>query len=647
MPTAFEESGNADRKEIELSVIRHDLRTPVNHIIGYSELLLEEARENLKEDLRRIHSGGSELLALINDYFDEATFDSSKVGEDSTLLKLRTPVTQIVGYCDLLLEEANDSGTTDILNDLKRVHKAATEWLEMMESTLFPLARGELFITTKHDHNGPNPAATAATTQSFSLEHQGSILWITDQQDLPTDLDRMLNSRGHTLEKASSINEAISVLRDKPMDLILLSAPLEDGSPDRFLDQLAENANWRTIAVIMVAPLEQIDIATKSIKFGADGFLSVPFDETQTLRLINRLLTEKILRDRTTSLTGKILVVDDDENNRDVLAKRLRRTGHDVTTSASAEHAINLLNEAEFDVVLLDMIMPGMNGDEALAQMKHSRRLHKIPVIMISGLDQMDGIVRCIEMGAEDYLPKPFDPILLKARINAALEKKQLRDQETIHLVEIETEKARSENLLLNILPGPVATRLKDGEQVIADNFDSVSVLFADLVGFTTFSKQSSPKNLVILLNRIFTGFDEAAEMFDMEKIKTIGDAYMAAAGLPQPNETHAQSSVLFGKEMLRRLAKVRDETGVQLDMRIGIHSGPVTAGIIGKNKFIYDLWGDTVNVASRMESQGEPGRIQITNVTADMLDDEFPLEERGQLNVKGRGLMTTFLISN
>ena len=154
MPTAFEESGNADRKEIELSVIRHDLRTPVNHIIGYSELLLEEARENLKEDLRRIHSGGSELLALINDYFDEATFDSSKVGEDSTLLKLRTPVTQIVGYCDLLLEEANDSGTTDILNDLKRVHKAATEWLEMMESTLFPLARGELFITTKHDHNG-------------------------------------------------------------------------------------------------------------------------------------------------------------------------------------------------------------------------------------------------------------------------------------------------------------------------------------------------------------------------------------------------------------------------------------------------------------------------------------------------------------
>lgn len=643
MPIASENSSNHPRKEVELASIRHDLRTPVNHIIGYSELLLEESRESLGEDLNRIHSGGRELLALINDYFDDESFDPNRVREDSTLLKLRTPVTQIIGYCELLLEEAEDAGTTEVLDDLKRVHKAAADWLKMMELTLFPLAKGELVVKADHTRKTSTPIATVQ--KSNTPDFKGNLLWIKEGSESLDELTEIVQSRGHQLNHVLSIQDALDWLNENIVDLILLTATPKDGLPDHFISLLAENVAWRTIPVIMVAPLEKIDIATKSIKTGADGFLSIPFDRDQTLRLINRQLTEKFLRDRTTNLTGRILVVDDDENNRDMLTKRLQRSGHDVESTASAEHALQLLHEKAFDVILLDMIMPRMNGDEALAQIKHNRRLQKLPVIMISGLDQMDGIVRCIEMGAEDYLPKPFDPVLLKARINAALEKKQLRDQETIHLEEIQTEKARSENLLLNILPAPVATRLKGGEQVIADNFDSVSVLFADLVGFTSYSKQTDPKDLVQMLNRIFTEFDEASETYGMEKIKTIGDAYMAAAGLPKPSDDHAQSAILLGKEMLKRLADVRNETGIQLNMRVGIHSGPVTAGIIGKNKFIYDLWGDTVNVASRMESQGEPGRIQITEATAQLLNNTFPLEERGQLNVKGRGLMTTFLV--
>ena len=630
-------------REIELSAIRHDLRTPVNHIIGYSELLLEEAGEGLGEDLQRIHSGGRELLSVINEFFDDATFDLNKVREDATLLKLRTPVTQIIGYCELLFEEASDRATKEILDDLNRVLTAASEWLNMMESTLFPMAKGELSIVTKHKK--PKPGPLTATPFPKQAELTGRLLLIMDPGEFTDELRDLTQSGGHQLDSVPSIEEALERMKHGPVDLILLAASPHTEGAQQLVDSLAANTKWRSVPVIIVAPLEQIDLATRSIKAGADGFLSIPFHREQTLRLINRQLTEKRLRDRTAALTGRILVVDDDENNRDVLSKRLKRSGHEVTTTTSAETAISLLLEREFDLLLLDMIMAGMNGDEALAQIKSDKRLQNLPVIMISGLDQMDDIVRCIEMGAEDYLPKPFDATLLKARIHAALEKKRLRDQEAIHLEEIEIEKARSENLLLNILPVPIANRLKEGEQVIADHFPSVSVLFSDLVGFTQFSTQIPPQELVILLNRIFTEFDEAAATLGIEKIKTIGDAYMAAAGLPRPSDHHARSAVLLGKAMLRCLATLRDETGLNLAIRVGIHSGPATAGIIGKNKFIYDLWGDTVNVASRMESHGEPGWIQITDTTAALLGQAFQLKERGPLPVKGKGMIKTFLI--
>ena len=185
----------------------------------------------------------------------------------------------------------------------------------------------------------------------------------------------------------------------------------------------------------------------------------------------------------------------------------------------------------------------------------------------------------------------------------------------------------------------------KSGYDIIADNHKSVSVLFSDLVGFTTFSKNIEPRDLVILLNKIFTEFDEAVKELKMEKIKTIGDAYMAVSGLPKQNRNHAYNAVLLGNEMLIRLDKIRKKTGLNFKMRVGIHSGPVTAGIIGKNKFIYDLWGDTVNVASRMESQGVPDRVQITGETAELLNGAFSLEKKKNLNVKGRGPMSTFLV--
>jgi adenylate cyclase len=342
---------------------------------------------------------------------------------------------------------------------------------------------------------------------------------------------------------------------------------------------------------------------------------------------------------------GSVLVVDDNEVNRDLLARRLQRQGHAVTVAVDGSQALELMRSAPFDLVLLDIMMPQMNGYEVLEHLKADEKLRYIPVIMISAVDDIDSIVRCIQLGAEDYLSKPFNPVLLKARISACLEKKRLRDQEQAYLQKLADEQEKSERLLLNILPKAIAERLKSGESTIADSFADVTVMFADLVGFTKLSTHLSPAELVELLNEIFSAFDELADRYGLEKIKTIGDAYMVVGGLPTPSDDHAEAIAEMAIEIQATIAKVRTKSDRQLSIRIGIHTGPVEAGVIGTKKFTYDLWGDTVNTASRMESQGIPGGIQVTVATYDRLRDKYVFEERGIIQVKGKGDMMTYLL--
>jgi len=212
----------------------------------------------------------------------------------------------------------------------------------------------------------------------------------------------------------------------------------------------------------------------------------------------------------------------------------------------------------------------------------------------------------------------------------------------------LHSEQEKSEKLLLNILPKAIADRLKQFHGVIADSFESVTVLFADLVSFTKMSSELSPQELVDLLNLIFSNFDTLCEKYGLEKIKTIGDAYMVAGGIPLPTEGHAEAIACMALDMVDKVDELRKLTGKPLQIRIGIHTGAVIAGVIGTQKFIYDLWGDTVNVASRMESHSEVGKIQVTTSTYELLKDKFELVERGAIEVKGKGLMQTYwLISS
>jgi class 3 adenylate cyclase len=209
----------------------------------------------------------------------------------------------------------------------------------------------------------------------------------------------------------------------------------------------------------------------------------------------------------------------------------------------------------------------------------------------------------------------------------------------------IEKERARSDGLLLNVLPEAIAARLKAQEIFIADQFAEVTVLFGDIVGFTPLSQSMTPSELVRALDGVFSAFDDLAARFGLEKIKTIGDAYMVVGGLPTPTKDHAEAVARMALEMRRFIDDYRFRDGARLAMRIGIHSGPAVAGVIGKRKFSYDLWGDTVNIASRMESHGVAGGIQTSEATFELLRARFELEPRGVIDVKGKGQMKAYLL--
>src|SRR5512142_97958 len=332
---------------------------------------------------------------------------------------------------------------------------------------------------------------------------------------------------------------------------------------------------------------------------------------------------------------GHILVVDDLRTNRLKLCLGLKQQGHTVAEAENGRQAIEMLRAESFDLVLLDIVMPEMNGYQVLEIMKRDPSLRDVPVIVISAQDELESVVRGIELGAEDYLPKSFDPVLLRARIGACLEKKHLRDKEQAYIREIQMEREKSERLLLNILPAPIAARLKQTQGVIADNFNDVSVMFIDIVDFTPLATHMPPAEVVRMLNDVFSAIDALVDRHGLEKVKTSGDSYMVVGGLPVPRSDHLEAIADLALDIRSSAAQFSRPDGSAFQVRIGIHCGPVVAGVIGTKKFIYDLWGDTVNIASRMESQGLPGAIQVTQVVHDRLDPSYLFEPRGEVPIK------------
>jgi adenylate cyclase len=257
-----------------------------------------------------------------------------------------------------------------------------------------------------------------------------------------------------------------------------------------------------------------------------------------------------------------------------------------------------------------------------------------------------DGLIPGAEPAAEDLRKENARMARRVGRLEWTLENvERIRDTNARLLDrlmgELETERAKSQRLLLNVLPQPIIDRLNAGEQLIADRYDDVAVVFSDFVGFTEISASLPAATLVSSLNALFSAFDASCAALGVEKIKTIGDAYMAAAGIPGTSTDHVRAAA----DLTLAMRAAVEAAGAPWQIRIGLHSGPVVAGVIGTSKFVYDLWGDAVNVASRLETAAPPGRIQVSEQVATALGDAFEVEPRGEIELKGKGATKTFFL--
>lgn len=330
-----------------------------------------------------------------------------------------------------------------------------------------------------------------------------------------------------------------------------------------------------------------------------------------------------------------ILVVDDDEDSRFALTERLKRQGlSNLSEARDGAEALDLLRQRPFDLVLLDLQMPKMGGEEVLRTLNADMALRDTPVIVISGVDDSEIVVRAIELGAEDYLRKPFNRVMLQARVGACLEKKRLRDQQASYVQEIEREKRRADSLLHAVLPAAAVRELKATSTVRPQRFEEVAVLFCDVVNFTAFSDSHPPEEVVDLLQRLVDRLESATAAHGLEKMKTIGDAYMATAGLLSYVEEPLLASVRCGLDMVAAASTVAG--GWRL--RVGVHRGPVVAGVIGDHRVVYDLWGDTVNVAARITAEAPPGGVVVTGALWPQLRGRLQGRSLGLVELKGKG---------
>lgn len=519
--------------EKSITILSHELRTPLNAIIGYSEMLVEECSaqdwKELSPDLHKINQAGKDLLEVIKQAFNPIRVESLITQGKQTIIsskldfQVRTSMNAIIGYTEMVWEEAEEEGCQEIIPELQKILTAANLFLKLFCN-----------VNDTQIEVGLNKSLFQ---ENFSL----------------------------SLEQESFHEE----------------------TPN------------------------QKDCTAFRQKF-----------------------------------QGSILVVEDNRSNQEMLTHYLNQLGHTVTVAENGQQALEMIALQPYDLILLDIIMPVMDGFQVLAQIKTNNALRDIPVIIISSLDDLDNIVRGIRMGADDCLPKPFDAIILGARVEACLERKRWHDQEQEYLAIIKAEREKTENLLKQILPTPITERLKQGEKIIADGFDDVTILFADIVSFTPLTTQMKPKALVILLNDLFCMFDDLVRLHNLEKIRAIGDEFVVAAGLLKSRSDHVEAIADFALEMMKGLADYNASHNYSLEMRIGIETGSVIAGVIGTTQFSYDLWGDAINTASRMQSHGLGGRIHLTENVYRRLKDKYFFEERGVIHVKGKGDMCTYFLT-
>lgn len=340
--------------------------------------------------------------------------------------------------------------------------------------------------------------------------------------------------------------------------------------------------------------------------------------------------------------TPLVLVVDDDADNRDLLLEELDLIGCRAVAAADGAEALELLGRASVDLVLVDMIMPGIGGLELLRRIRGDQRLRMLPVVVISGMGDHVSIARCIEYGADDFLRKPFDAVLLKARVSGSLQRKRWRDQEALYLArlekqiaETERQRLRADELLESVLPPSALDELKSTGAVAPRRYDDVAVLFADIVDFTRYSEAHPPEQVVAELDRLIQDCEWALAEHGLEKIKTIGDGLVATGNLSRRHRDPVAAAARAAQAMLA--AAAANPAGWRL--RVGISHGSVVAGVVGRSKISFDAWGDAVNLAARLAGIGTESAVYLSQSAWSLIADRGVPAVRETVLLKGKGL--------
>ena len=494
--------------------------------------------------------------------------------------ELRTPLNHIIGYCEMLMEQAQDDGLDIFLADLNRIHSAGEQLLGVVDDLCDPVAHRKMDEASMH-HEVRTPL-NQVIGYAEMLQEQAKEL---GHDSFASDLQKV-----HTAGR-------------------------------RLLDLIVENFS--------------------SIQANSDAVGSDLITSKRQQAFAREPMAKQNKADGAAIANASLLIVDDNELNRDMLTRRLERLGYQVSCAENGSEALKLLKKESFDLLLLDIIMPVMDGFEVLEQLKAEPPLRNIPVIVLSASDQLDHVVKCIQKGAQDYLSKPFSPVLLQARIGSCLERKRLRDQETLYLRQIEEEKRRSDELLHVILPRDIAAELKATDAVKPRRFEEVGILFCDIVEFTAYSAQRGPEEILSHLQTLVEAFEQLCLKHNLEKIKTIGDSFMATAGLMKRLDNPALNCVRCGLDMLTAARTLTP----MWQVRIGVHVGPVIAGVVGHRKYQYDVWGDAVNTASRMEQAALAGSVCVNQDTWKVVAERCRGRSLGRIELKGKGEQEVFVV--
>lgn len=331
---------------------------------------------------------------------------------------------------------------------------------------------------------------------------------------------------------------------------------------------------------------------------------------------------------------GRVLVIDDEWDNLVLLRHKLERLNCSVTALTSPKTGLTVAAESQFDVILVDLQMPEMTGLEFIEKVMEQKTTCNIPILVITAADDLELLSECIQKGAVDYLPKPCDTSILKARVLSCIERKLSADRERQMALELAIEKARSDELLNIIFPAETLAELKANGSVKPRRYTNVAVIFCDVIDFTSYCDSNPPEVVVAHLHSLFSEFDTIVELAGLQKIKSIGDAYMVAANLLRETSDPFTIAINIGMEMIS--AAAAHNSGWRV--RVGLHIGDVVAGVVGTGKYLYDIWGDTVNIAARLEQRGEPMSVTVLNNELVKVQSQWTVRSLGDVVIKGKG---------